>query len=219
MTKDLVEEMYVTKHTEYFSLEREMFKEAVKENNLKILDIGCGTGILGAFYTKNQNCTVYGIEINESAYTAAKQNLHDVIKGNVEVIDLPYEDNFFDVVIMGDVLEHLINPVGTLEKILKVLKPSGRIYITVPNIRYWRVVLDLAFKDSWDYQSWGILDYTHLRFYTKSSIVRMLKANKIEVRNAKWVIQKPSKSHILNKLTFGLFEGFLASHTFVIIEK
>jgi methionine biosynthesis protein MetW len=211
--------MYVSKHTEYFSLEREMFKEAVTGENLKILDVGCGTGALGAFYEKNQNCKVYGIEINESAFLAAKEKLHEVIKGNVEVLDLPYENNYFDVVIMGDVLEHLINPVGTLNKMIVVLKPQGRIYITVPNVRYWRVVINLIFKDLWDYESWGILDYTHLRFYTKASIIKMLKTNNFKVKNTKWVIQKPSKSHLLNKITFRMFEGFLASHTFLEIEK
>jgi cyclopropane fatty-acyl-phospholipid synthase-like methyltransferase len=68
MNKDLVEEMYLNKNTEYFSLEREIFKNSVLGKNLNILDIGCGTGILGKYFKENQNCKVYGVEINESAY-------------------------------------------------------------------------------------------------------------------------------------------------------
>lgn len=120
---------------------------------------------------------------------------------------------------MGDVLEHLINPVATLNKILPVLKPGGKIFITVPNVRNWKVVKGLVFSDSWDYTDWGILDYTHMRFFTKASIVRMLEKNGFNVIDAAWVIQKPSKSDILNKISFGLFEGLLASHTFLTIQK
>lgn len=219
MAKDLVEEMYVAKHAEYFSLEREMFKNAVRGLDLKILDIGCGTGALGAYFEENQKCKVYGVEISERAYLEAKKNIFSVIKGNVEVMDLPYESNFFDVVIMGDVLEHLINPTGSLKKLIDVLKPGGKIYITVPNIRHWKTLSGLVFRDSWDYQSWGILDYTHLRFYTKTSILKMLKSNNLRVINVERVIQKPSKSRVFNSCTFGLFAGFLASHTFVVLEK
>lgn len=219
MSRDLVEEMYISKHSEYFSLEREMFKNAIKENNLTILDVGCGTGALGSFYQKNQDCKVYGIEISQNAYLEAKKNLFEVVKGNVEIMELPFSENFFDVVIMGDVLEHLINPISTLEKLSAVLKPGGKIYITVPNIRHWKTLLALVFKDQWDYKSWGILDYTHLRFYTLSSICKMLKTNNFRISDAQRVIQSPSKSRVFDKLTFGLFSGFLASHTFITIEK
>lgn len=219
MAKDLVEEMYVSKQTDYFSLERQMFKDAVTEKQLRILDIGCGTGVLGAYFRKNQVCEVYGIEINQSAFDEANRNLDMVIKGNVETIDFPFKEQFFDVVVMGDVLEHLINPVATLNKILPVLKPGGKIFITVPNVRNWKVVKGLVFSDSWDYTDWGILDYTHMRFFTKASIVRMLEKNGFNVIDAAWVIQKPSKSDILNKISFGLFEGLLASHTFLTIQK
>lgn len=91
MAKDLVEEMYVSKQTDYFSLERQMFKDAVTEKQLRILDIGCGTGVLGAYFRKNQVCEVYGIEINQSAFDEANRNLDMVIKGNVETIDFPFK--------------------------------------------------------------------------------------------------------------------------------
>lgn len=219
MSKDLIEEMYASKNTEYFSIERQLFKNAVKGNGLKILDIGCGTGLLGAFFRTNQQCEVHGIEINESAYNGAKGNLHQVHRANIEAIDLPYSANYFDVIIMGDVLEHLINPMGTINKLLKVLKPEGQIHITVPNIRYWKVLKNLVFNDKWQYESWGILDYTHLRFFTKTSIVDLMKMNDIKVIKAEWVIQNPSKSHMINKSTFALFAGFLASHIFLTIQK
>jgi hypothetical protein len=76
-----------------------------------------------------------------------------------------------------------------------------------------------VFADKWEYESWGILDYTHLRFFTKKSITDLLKKNGMNVVFSKRVIQKPSKSDLINTCSFGLFAGFLASHTFLVIEK
>ena len=92
MNKDLVEEMYLNKNTEYFSLEREIFKNSVIGKNLNILDIGCGTGILGKYFKENQNCKVYGVEINESAYQAAKINLDNVEKNVIYSIPKEWKE-------------------------------------------------------------------------------------------------------------------------------
>lgn len=219
MQPDLVEQMYMSKQPDYFSIEREIFKNAVKGTNLSILDVGCGTGSLGKYFRTHQQCKVYGVEINQEAYLVAKENLDEVIKGNVENIDLPYDKNSFDVVIMGDVLEHLINPAGAIGKLMQFVKPGGRILITVPNVRHWKVMYGLIFKDEWKYMSWGILDYTHLRFFTKTSIVAMMIDNGFKVAGAERVIQKRSKSSVFNNFTFQVFSGFLASHTFLILEK
>jgi methionine biosynthesis protein MetW len=219
MANDIMEELYVSKETNYFSLERQMFKDAILENNLNILDIGCGTGILGAYFKKNQNCNVTGIEINQNAFEAAKLNLDNVIKGNIETLELPFNENFFDVIIMGDVLEHLVNPITTLLKIKPLLKKDGRILITVPNVRNWNVLIKLLFQDSWEYADWGILDYTHMRFFTLKSTNSILKKNNIKIERAERIIQKPSKSYVFNTLTCGIFEGFLASHIFLTLKK
>ena len=219
MQKDIVEEMYINKQSDYFSLERQVFKNAIKGDGLKILDIGCGTGVLGAFFKKKQNCIVTGVEINESAYEIAKINLDNVFKGNIEIFTLPFEEDTFDFIIMGDVLEHLINPVATINKLYKVLKPGGKILITVPNVRYWKLIFNLIFADKWQYESWGILDFTHLRFFTKRSVIDLLKTNSFHKITSKRIIQHPSKSSFINFFTFNFFAGFLASHTFITIEK
>jgi len=219
MKFDVVEKMYLNKKSNYFSLERELFKEQVKENNLKILDIGCGYGILGSYFKRNQNCYVAGVEINLSAYEEACKSLDFVVYGNVESIDLPFTNNFFDVIIMGDVLEHLISPVSVLDKIDSFLKENGKFHISVPNIRNWKVLKKLIFNDSWEYQEWGILDETHLRFFTKKSINSHLKKNNFNITFIKWVIQKKSKSYWFNVFTFRIFEGFLASHIYLTITK
>jgi 2-polyprenyl-3-methyl-5-hydroxy-6-metoxy-1,4-benzoquinol methylase len=220
MEKDIIEELYVGKEMNYFSLERTLFKEAVKENNLIILDVGCGAGILGAHFIKNQNCRVYGVEISQSAFDQASLVLTHTMKGNIETMNLDFQHGFFDVIIMGDVVEHLINPIETIKKLLPFLKNGGKIHVTVPNVKHWTVLYALIFKDEWEYKDWGILDYTHLKFFTKKSFVKSLKTlSKINVIDTQRVIQKPSKSNLINKITLGIFSGFIASHTFVTISK
>jgi 2-polyprenyl-3-methyl-5-hydroxy-6-metoxy-1,4-benzoquinol methylase len=220
MKKDLIEELYANKEMNYFSLERALFKEAVTENNLNILDVGCGAGILGAHYIKNQNCKVYGVEISKSAFEQASELLTKTFKGNIESMVFEFQQDFFDVIIMGDVVEHLINPIETIKNLMPYLKQGGKIHITVPNVKHWTVVYALVFKDEWEYKDWGILDYTHLKFFTKKSFVNSIKnLEKVNVLSTKRVIQKPSKSYLINKFTFGLFSGFIASHTFVTINK
>lgn len=220
MEVDLIEELYANKEVNYFSLERQIFKDAVKENGLKILDIGCGTGILGAHFKKNQNATVYGVEISRSAYEKASKNLDRVIRGNIETLEIDFERDFFDVIVMGDVVEHLVNPIDTIRRLLPFLRPGGKIHITVPNVRHWSVVKPLLFSDNWEYKDWGILDYTHMKFFTKRSFSEMLnKIDQLTIIRLERVIQKGSKSSVFNLLTFNVFSGFLASHTFVSLEK
>lgn len=219
MKKNLIEKMYCSKHAEYFSYEREIFKEHIRDNGLRILDVGCGTGMLGRFFRNSQGCTVYGIEIDQTAFKLAESNLDAVINADIETVELPYESDFFDVIILGDVIEHLINPVATVKKLERTLKPAGKMYITVPNIRHWKILMDLLFFDRWEYKTWGILDYTHLRFFTRKSINELFRKSNIRVTDINRLIQKYSKSAYLNKFTLGLFAGFLASHTFMTVEK
>ena len=157
--------------------------------------------------------------MNKRAYEKASLKLDHTIHANIETLDIPFDENSFDYIVMGDVLEHLIDPQTILKKLYPLLKPGGCILIIVPNIRYWRVLLNLILKDEWEYKEWGILDYTHLRFFTKKSIVRLFKKTGLQYISANWVIGRKSKSSFLNKFTFSFFEGFLASHIMIKSKK
>lgn len=219
MSNNIIEELYINKEQEYFSLEREIFKNNILANDLRILDIGCGTGNLGEYFIKNQNCEVYGVEINKHAFSQAKLKLSKVVNDNIETVNLDFKLNSFDFIILGDVIEHLINPNKVIIKLLPFLKNNGTIIITTPNVRHWSVSFKLIFKDNWDYKAWGILDFTHLRFFTKTSFINILESLNISNFEVEWSLQKPSKSSIFNFLTFGIFKGFLASHLLIKIKK
>ena len=218
MSINTIRQLYLNKDIQYFSLEREIFKSEIIGSNLNILDVGCGSGALGAYLISNQNCKVHGFEINSNIIHLAKKNLTSVIDGNIETDPIPFEFNSFDYIVLGDVLEHLINPIQTLEKLMKYLNKNGVLLVTTPNVKHWSVSYNLIFKDNWEYRDWGILDYTHMRFFTKKSLTNILNKHNISNFSIKRIIQYPSKSHTINKFSFSLFEGFLASHLFLKLK-
>ena len=82
-------------------------------------------------------------------------------------------DNHFDVIYCNDVLEHLLDPYTVLEKLRSKLTTKGKIISSIPNIRYFRAFFKIVFNGDWDYEDQGIMDRTHVRFFTKKSIVKM----------------------------------------------
>ena len=96
----------------------------------KVLDVGCGGGILLKKAKDKKICEVYGVDFSSVAVNVCKKNGLNVIQSKLP--DIPYTDNSFDVVICSEVLEHLSEPEKTIKQMLRVLKPNGTFIITVP---------------------------------------------------------------------------------------
>ena len=140
----------------------------------KVLDVGCGTGSLG-LSIKSQLGTkieVVGIELDHHAGKIAKSRIDNIIIGNVENINIPYENNYFDCIIYADILEHLIDPWELLIKHKLKLADNGSIIASIPNIGHYKIIKMLK-RGYWKYEDEGILDKTHLRFFTKNTILKM----------------------------------------------
>jgi methionine biosynthesis protein MetW len=134
----------------------------------RVLDVGCGVGNLGRYLKENFDCYVIGIEIDEDAAKIARKFYDEVIVGDVEELltrELKYPDNYFDAIIMADVLEHLKRPDTLLIKLKRYLKPEGIAVASIPNIGRLEIRLKLLFG-KFEYEETGILDKTHLRFFT-----------------------------------------------------
>jgi 2-polyprenyl-3-methyl-5-hydroxy-6-metoxy-1,4-benzoquinol methylase len=131
----------------------------------RILELGCADGFISK-HLAERGCTVTGIEIDSEAAAQAKEWCEQVLVRDLnqggwsETLAKTY-----DTVVCGDVLEHLVDPWSTLREILKVLIPGGRVIVCLPNIANYRVRRNLL-KGKFSYQSTGILDVTHLRFFT-----------------------------------------------------
>jgi methionine biosynthesis protein MetW len=144
------------------------------EDNTKVLDIGCARGLLGEKLRKEKGCFVVGLDIDEEATELAKTILDKVIVADIEEIqNLPFSDKFFDVLVFGDVLEHLRNPERALLKFKRYLSDSGYIIISVPNIACIHMRVKLLFG-KFNYQNVGILDRNHLRFFTLRTIRNLI---------------------------------------------
>jgi 2-polyprenyl-3-methyl-5-hydroxy-6-metoxy-1,4-benzoquinol methylase len=157
----------------YFGHVRPEVLALVPTTARSVLDIGCGAGRLGEALKARQEVRVVGLELNESAATAARQRLDEVFVGDVEQLDIDFPPASFDAIVCGDILEHLREPDRLLRRARSWLTPDGRVVASIPNVRHHSVVRSLL-EGNWTYESAGLLDRTHLRFFTRREIEKLL---------------------------------------------
>lgn len=175
--------------------------EASKNQPISILEVGCACGgTLLQIKNQYKNAKLYGIELNNSAAKIAK-TFANVDAENIETGKLSYPEGSFDYIIFADVLEHLYDPWKVLEGMRKYLKPDGKVLASIPNIMHFSVIRNLL-NQRWTYEDAGILDKTHVRFFTLDSIRHMV-ANSgydlLEIRGTT-LIEKEQDSQLINKL-------------------
>ena len=202
----------------YYNIEKTRFQNLIREGPNVVLDLGCGSGQLGKRLIELKRASeVVGAEIFEGAATNASKYYSKVIRGDIEHIEMPYRE-YFDYVLCGDILEHLRDPWVTLQRVHGWLKKDGVLIASIPNVRYWRVLRDLVFMGRWEYVDSGIMDISHLRFFTRKSFGEALaNSNYSIVRHEFWVNGK--KQGFFNWMTFGLFREFLGSQFMVLAIK
>lgn len=144
-------------------------------SNKRVLEVGCASGYISKVLTA-RGCRVIGIEIDPEAATAAKEYCEDVVVGDVEDLDLAemFGERCFDAVLFGDVLEHLRDPLSAIRVCKPLIDLGGFVVASMPNIAHGSVRLSLV-KGHFDYQNLGLLDETHLRFFTKDSIEKLFR--------------------------------------------
>jgi 2-polyprenyl-3-methyl-5-hydroxy-6-metoxy-1,4-benzoquinol methylase len=153
--------------------EREAGTDLVPREARDVVDVGCAAGRLGAALKARQSCRVVGVEQNPAAATAARTRLDLVVEWDAEHLDWPFPPHSFDAVICGDVLEHLRDPLAFLRQVRTWLRPTGVLVASLPNVRHHSVVRGLLAGD-WTYEPAGLLDHTHLRFFTRREIEKLL---------------------------------------------
>lgn len=140
----------------------------------RVLDVGCATGYLAEALAA-QGCTVSGVEYDAEAAERARPHLDTLVVADLSAVSLgeAFGGEQFDVVVFGDVLEHLVDPVTVLRGAAQVLAPSGSVVISLPNVSHGSVRLALL-QGRWRYTDTGLLDRTHVRFFTRASLHAML---------------------------------------------
>lgn len=140
----------------------------------RVLDVGCATGYFARRLVEERGCTVAGIEGDREAADKARAVCERMYVGDLS--DRRFLEDIREqvgVVFLGDVVEHLADPAPLLRCARSWLAPGGFLVCSVPNVAFWKIRLELA-RGRFDYQEIGILDRTHLRFYTRRSFERLL---------------------------------------------
>lgn len=145
----------------------------------RVLEVGCGAGFVSEQLKKN-GCTVTGIELDAERAAEAKKFCKAVLVGNVEEMGLDFPKESFDAILFGDVLEHLFGPEAVLRKARPFLAKDGLVVASIPNVGNWKIRLGLL-KGSFDYTDFGILDKTHMRFFTRKSAKRLIERAGFEI--------------------------------------
>jgi len=202
--------LYQEKDRQYFSWVRQELINLVQGRDNIVLDIGCGEGEAGYELKKQGKAReVIGIELVEEAGNRAKEKLDRVIVGDIEKLEIPFPKEYFDYILMGDVLEHLIDPWSCLKRLKEYLKPGGSVIASIPNVNHWRVLKDLILCDKWEYVAAGTLDRTHLRFYTKKTIIKMFTECGYRITYLGKNFSARPEVRFFDKLTLGKLERFL----------
>lgn len=154
------------------------------EPGSKVLDVGCATGILGEYLAKELACDVIGVDCEQEALEVAKArgSYSDLHLCDLQRCDFSalFEQTEFDAIIFGDVLEHLVDPVALIESCRGVLATDGQLLVSLPNVAHGSIKINLL-ANRFDYTSEGLLDQTHLRFYTRTSILELCKKTELTI--------------------------------------
>ena len=143
----------------------------------RVLELGCATGAFGAALKQRfPNAMVVGIEPARAAAEVAAQRIDRVICSRLEEVDFEAEGlaaGVLDVIVAADVREHIVNPWQALLRLRPFLAPGGQFVASIPNVRNANLIAALAVNGRWEYRERGLLDITHLRFFTLEEIRRL----------------------------------------------
>ena len=197
-------ETYEKKAASYFSNARSDFVRLLpRDPSAAILELGCGTGATGALALARGRAGRYvGIELTEQAGSKAREVLTDVLVGDVERMDFNWQPASFDALILSEVLEHLVEPAKTLERLGRFVRPGGLVLASSPNIAYWRVLKEFAFG-RFHLTDSGVFDRTHLRWFTPESFARMFREAGFAVDHTGPVTPFSQRVELISRLSSG----------------
>jgi 2-polyprenyl-3-methyl-5-hydroxy-6-metoxy-1,4-benzoquinol methylase len=191
----------------YFALSRPEMLKYIPKNSKRILEVGCGTGHFAKGVKNILNCEYWGIEPFPDAAGNSQNIIDKVINTNFDNAYPTLPVNYFDCIIFNDVLEHLVNPFDTLDKLYNILPSGASVITSIPNVRYAANLKKLLVDRDWEYlHEGGILDFTHLRFFTKKSIIRMFEQSNFKIKSIEGINKMPAHIFLpFNILTLGYF--------------
>lgn len=206
-----------SKPSGYYDGQREDMLKYIPQDIKTSLEIGCGSGEFSSLVKQRLNTETWAVEINEEVANKAAKKLDNIIIGDAIESLNKVPDSRFDCVILFDVLEHLSDPEYLLSALKIKLTSNGVIVASIPNIRYYRVFKQLVMHGNWDYKDQGVLDRTHLRFFTYKSIVKMFDRLNYEILQIEGIHPTSSRTYkIWNTILLNSFADVRYKHFAVV---
>jgi 2-polyprenyl-3-methyl-5-hydroxy-6-metoxy-1,4-benzoquinol methylase len=202
--------LYRQKDTSYYGYPCEELVQLIDSSGIRVLDVGCGAGATGSKLLRDGKARwVTGIELMPEQGEIARSVLNEVCIGDIEEMSFNWSAGYFDCFVFGDVLEHVGDPWALLRRLRPFLANNGIVVASIPNVKHWPVLLNLILHDDWQYAESGVLDITHLRFFTRRTSIRMFSETGYSVETIRPYFNGRRYS-IPSKFTFGAMAGFLA---------
>ena len=199
------------RRTDYYAHLRAEVIEAIPEGCRTILDVGCGKGTLGRWLKENGVKAVWGVELFAPAAEEAKRWLDEVTVGNIEQTPLPFPPGQVDCIICADVIEHTADPWAVVAKLKPLLAPGGCIVASIPNVGFHRNIRKLI-RGEWQYGDEGLLDRTHLRFFTLQTMQELFARNGMTIEKTFKQVDGGWNIRALNFLLGGYLRNTLYLH-------
>ena len=181
----------------------------------RILDVGCNTGAFcEALKRTLPSVETWGLEPDAGSARRARDRVDHLIVGLFDRnVGLPAA--YFDVVVFNDVLEHMVDPWTALNYARELLAPDGRVLVSLPNIRHQENLLHLLMDADFRYESEGIRDRTHVRFFTKKSALRMFEQCHYDIERAQGIAEEWWTPSIVRRLAYRIFSRRLEDTKFI----
>jgi 2-polyprenyl-3-methyl-5-hydroxy-6-metoxy-1,4-benzoquinol methylase len=158
---------------------KDILRVYAKSDLPKILDVGCAFGVIGALRESPKN--VYGIERDSELLRLAEKNCQKVYAMDLEDFDpKSFPESEFDFIFCGDIIEHVLDPLGLLKGLARLLSKEGYVVISVPNIAQFPFRLQLLLGN-FNYEETGVLDKTHMHLYTHATAKALIKEAGLEI--------------------------------------
>lgn len=203
--------MYEDKQGNYFAFVRKDIEPLLLARAGRVLEVGCGGGgTLAWLKASGRARWIAGIEMFPDAAAAARTRLDELHEGDVDQHIDKFTPGSFDLILCLDVLEHLIDPWGTLKRLQVLLRPGGQLIASLPNIRHHSVVLPLLLSGKWRYETAGIMDRTHLRFFSRATAIDLIEQAGLQLAAEHSTYAWGSWDQWKDRLTFGLFRNLLS---------
>ncbi len=171
--------------TGYFFQGRAEMGEFLPRSYQRVLEIGCGAGEFVLLL--NPGCETWGIEMNQQAASVAASRIENLLVGRYDELENELPDAYFDLVVCNDVMEHVVDHDAFLESVRRKMIPGAFLVASVPNVRHARNLFNLLVMRDWKYMDAGVLDRTHLRFFTLRSIRRSLSEHGFEIERLRGI--------------------------------